>query len=122
MLIPRRAVADRRRRAALNRDGVNIAEQIERDHFAVRRDVHRRPCGLADIERYFPGFSARRVDVGRRILWLGRRWRSALFLSGREREGEGRGRDSWYSSFTRGILRRPTIDPSLARRNCWSWY
>ena len=55
---------DPRRRAALDRHGVDVAEQVERDRAAVGRDIDIHPATLVDRELDLACCEARRgVDV-----------------------------------------------------------
>src|SRR6266550_4650444 len=51
-----------RRLAAVNRNGVDVAEQLEDDGAAVGRDVERQPCSL--IGRELEGLGRREREAG----------------------------------------------------------
>src|SRR5205085_4065902 len=87
--VERGAARQRARLAARDRDGVDVAEQVEGERPAVRRDVHRHPRPFVGREGNLAGVGPRLVDVGGDVgLLLLRllRWRR----ESRAREGEKR--------------------------------
>ena len=64
LLFISQTIGDACRRAAHDRHGIDVAEQIECQHFSVARDIDVHPAALADRDRHLPRRHAGgRVDV-----------------------------------------------------------
>ena len=78
-------------RAARDGHGVDIAEEVEGDRLAVRRDINVHPAAFVDRDRYLVRYhSGRRVDVPFFGFCVGRR-RGCLLSENRCRTGQSRG-------------------------------
>ena len=88
VMIVRRSAADGGGGSPLERQRVEVAQQVEDDLASVGRHVHRHPRALARVEGHGPGIGPGRVDSFADVLGFRRLSGRRLLLGGERRESE----------------------------------